>query len=124
MLLSCLSGGRNTLAEGMDGVSKCSVIESSGNGAEDTGDDFQRFGILPARTVGYSGENINSIPSVRSTNSNRRVQFSGKAPFRVVKDGKVIDRHNFYTFQTDLKQFPCGIHSIDRYIHSLCQLLI
>ena len=82
------------------------------------------FGILPSSTAGYVGENNSVTSSVRSTNSGRRVQPSGKAPFRVIKDGKVIDRHTFYTFQTDLKQFPSGIHSTNRYIHTLCQLLI
>ena len=101
------------------------VIVGSDN--QDTGSrdyESKSFGILPARTACFSGENSSISPSFRSTNSGRRVHASGKAPFRVVKDGKVIDKHNFNTFQTDLKRFPSGIHSTNRYIHSLCRLLI
>ncbi|MBQ0024294.1 MAG: hypothetical protein KBT00_01025 [Bacteroidales bacterium] len=100
------------------------VVESKGQDQNNNIPDYKSFGILPTRTAGYTGENNSITSSVRSTNSGRRVQPSGKAPFRVIKDGKVIDRHNFYTFQTDLKQFSSGIHSSIRYIYSICQLLI
>ncbi len=100
------------------------VVESKGQDRNNNNPDCKSFGILPSHTAGYSGENNSVTPSVRSTNSGRRVSSLGKAPFRVIKDGKVIDRYNFYTFQTDLKQFSSGIHSTNRYIHSLCQLLI
>ena len=100
------------------------AVESEGQDQDNNNPDCNTFGILPSRTSGCSGENNNVTPSVRSTNSGRRVQPSVKDPSRVIRDGKVIDRHNFHTFQTDLKRFPSGIHSTDRYIHSLCQLLI
>ncbi len=124
LFLSCNFSDRASVDEKVRDITQATVIGSDNqdNGTRDY--DSKSFGILPTRTAGYSGENNSVTPSVRLTNSGRRVQSFGKAPFRVIKDGKVIDRHNFYTFQTDLKQFSSGIHSINRYIHSLCQLLI
>ena len=101
-----------------------SIIIESKEQNQDNNPDCKSLGILPSRTAGYSGENNSVTLSVRSTNSGRRIQPSGKAHFRVIKNGKVIDRNNFHTFQTDLRQFSSGIHSTNRYIHSLCQLLI
>lgn len=124
MFLSCVFCGRNVGDESVSYAPECTVVESSRSESEDDGLDFKSVGILPARTAGYTGENNSLSTSVRSTNSGRRVQPSGKAPFRVIKEGKVIDRHNFHAFQTDLNQFPSGIHSSNRYIHSICQLLI
>ena len=124
LILSCNLSDRASIDEKVRDIVQGSVI---GADKQDTGTrdyDCKSFGILPTRTAGYSGENNSVTPSVRSTNSGRRIQPSGKAPFRVIKDGKVIDRHNFYTFQTGLKQFSSGIHSSFRYIYSLCQLLI
>ena len=124
LILSCNISDRSSTDETVRGIVQGSVI---GADKQDTGTrdyDCKTFGILPSRTAGYTGENNSVTSSVRYTNSGRRIQPSGKAPFRVVKDGKVIDRHNFYTFQTDLKQFSSGIHSSFRYIYSLCQLLI
>ena len=102
-----------------DAVVQCSDNDASGKKA-----DFNDVAILPIRTVSYSGNGDSFAPSFRSTNSGRRVQPSYKSSFRVIKTGRVFDRNNFYTFQTDLKQFSSGIHSTNRYIHSLCQLLI
>ena len=124
LILSCNISDRSSTDETVRGIVQGSVI---GADKQDTGTrdyDCKTFGILPSRTAGYTGENNSVTSSVRPTNSGRRIQPSGKTPFRVIKDGKVIDRHNFYTFQTDLKQFSSGIHSTSRYIHSLCQLLI
>ncbi|MCQ2182822.1 MAG: hypothetical protein MJY89_05395 [Bacteroidales bacterium] len=115
---------RDVCCEDTQNVPAGIIVESNGRDSDSSNPDCRPLGILPSRTAGYSGENNSVAPSVRSTNSGRRVQPSGKAPFRVIKDGKVIDRHNFYTFQTSLKRFSSGIHSTNRYIHSLCQLLI
>ncbi len=125
LILSCNFSDRSSVDEKVHDIAQATVIGAD-NQDNDTRDyDSKSFCLLPSRTAGYSGENNNSVtPSVRSTNSGRRVQSFGKAPFRVIKDGKVIDRYNFYTFQTELKQFSSGIHSTNRYIHSLCQLLI
>ena len=123
-ILSSLFCDRNVCCEdircGNDGV----IAEAKGQNQDNNNPDCRAYGILPSRTAEYSGENSSVTPSVRSTNSGRRVQPSGKTDFRVIKNGKVIDRHNFHTFQTSLKRFPSGIHSTNRYIHSLCQLLI
>ena len=124
LILSCNFSDRSSIDEKVR-----DIVQGSVNGADkqDAGTrdyDSKTFGILPSRTAGYTGENNSVTSSVRSTDSSRRIQPSGKAPFRVIKDGKVIDRHNFYTFQTGLKQFSSGIHSSFRYIYSLCQLLI
>ena len=124
LILSCNFSGRSSIDEKVRGIVQGAVI---GADKQDTGTrdyDCKSFGILPTRTAGYTGENNSVTSSVRSTNSGRRIQPSGKAPFRVIKDGKIIDRHNFYTFRTNLKQFSSGIHSTNRYIHFFCQLLI
>ena len=122
--LSSLFCGRDTQCENSQCGHAGIVVESKEQNQHDNNPDCKSLGILPSRTAGYSGENNSVTPSVRSTNSGRRIQPSGKAPSRVIKDGKVIDRHNFYTFQTDLKKFSSGIHSSIRYIYSICQLLI
>lgn len=122
--LSSLFCGRNVHCEDFQCVNAGIVAESKGQNQDSNDPDFKSFGILPTRTAGYTGENNSITSSVRSTNSSRRVQTSGKAPFRVIKDGKVIDRHRFYAFRADIIQFSSGIHSSKRYIHSLCQLLI
>ena len=124
VFLSSLFCDRDVHCEGSQCGNAGIVAESKGQNPDNNNPDLKSFGILPTRTAGYTGENNSVTSSVRSTNSGRRVQPSDKAPFRVIKDGKVIDRHNFYSFRTDLKQFSSGIHSTNRYIHSLCQLLI
>ena len=122
--LSSLFCDRNVHFEDTQCIDAGIVVESTEQNRYNNHPDCRSFGILPSRTAGYAGENNSVSPSVRSTNSGRRVQPSGKAPFRVIKGGKVIDRHHFYTFRTDLKQFPYGTHSTNRYIHFFCQLLI
>lgn len=123
-VLLSLIGGRNTLVRNVRDAAEYAVIESTQDRPEDRNTHYQSFGILASRTAGYSGESNSVSPSVRLTSSGRRVQASGKAPFRIIKDGKVIDRYNFYTFQTDLKRFSSGIHSAHRFIYSICRLLI
>lgn len=100
------------------------VVLPSGEDAADKKTDFNDVAILPVRIATFSGDGNSLAPSARSTNSGRRVQSSFKSSFRVIKDGRVIDRHDFYTFQADLKQFSSGIRSTNRYIYSICQLLI
>ena len=80
--------------------------------------------ILPVRTTTYSGDDSSPAPSLRSSNSGRRVQPSFRSAFRLVKAGKVFDRNNFHTFRSVILQFQSGIHAKSRYIYSICQLLI
>lgn len=94
------------------------------HGAQDTKADLSDQAILPTRTVSFSGDGSGFAPSLRSTSSGRRVQPSSKSGFRIIKAGRVFDRNNFYTFQTDIFQFQSGIRSNSRYIHSICQMLI
>jgi len=124
LILSSYFGGSLPADEKVRDISQCTVVASDNRDTSTRDYDCKTFCILPSRTAVYSGENSSITPSVRSTNSGRRIQSSGKAPFRVIKAGKVIDRHNYCTFQTELKQFSSGIHSTNRYIHSLCQMLI
>ena len=124
LFLSSLFCDRAVQCEDTGDFSSGVIVESEDRNPDKGNADCKSFGILPSRTAGYTGESNSVAPSVRLTNSGRRLQPSGKAPFRVIKDGKVIDRHNFHTFQTSLKEFPSGIHSTYRYIHSICQLLI
>lgn len=100
------------------------VVESTDKGAADRKADFNDVAILPVRTATFSGDSSSFAPSFRSTNSGRRAQSSFKSSFRLVKEGKVFDRNNFYSFQTVILQFQSGIHSNSRYIYSICQLLI
>ena len=100
------------------------VVASIGKNTVEKSDDFNDAAILPVGTALYSGDGNSSAPTFRSTNSGRRVQPSSKSSFRVIKAGKVFDRNHFKTFRSVLFQFHSGIHSIRRYIHSLCNLLI
>lgn len=124
LILSCTFSDRSSFDEKGRGPAQDCVIgsENQDTGLQDF--DWKSQGILPSRTAGYSGENNSVTSSVRSTNSGRRAQPSDKDPFRIIKDGKTIDKNNFDTFRAELKQFPSGIHSTKRYIHSICQLLI
>ena len=124
ILLFWVSGSRSIAVEAVPEAAGCAVAQSSQDKAEDNSPDFKSVGILPSRAAGYSGGENSVTTSVRSSNSGRRLQPSGKASFRVIKAGKVIDRQRFHTFRTSLKQHPSGTHSSNRYIHSICQLLI
>ena len=125
LILSCTFGDRLSIDEKVCcSLTDRSVICSDKQDAGMWDYDSNSFGILPSCTTGFSGGSNNITSSVRSTNSGHRVQPSGKVPFLVIKDGKVIGRHSFHTFLTGLKQFPSGEYSTERYIHSLCKLLI
>ena len=124
MLLSCSCSYRTSGDRETQELVAVAVVESGNQDDNKKNADYRPSGILPARTAVYSGEDTSVTPSVRSTNSGRRVQHSNKSPFLVIKTGKDIDRNNLHSFLTDLKRFPSGIHSTNRYIHSLCQLLI
>ena len=100
------------------------VVQCTGRESTDKEADFNDVAILPVRTSTFSGDSNSIAPSFRSTNSGRRIQPSTKSAFRLIKSGKVFDRNNFHTFQTDLLQFQSGIRSNSRYIYSICQLLI
>lgn len=100
------------------------VIECSDKDATDKTVDINDVALLPVRTATFSGDGTSFAPSVRSTNSGKRVQSSYKSSFRVIKAGKVFDRNIFHTFRADILQFQSGIRSNSRYIHSICQLLI
>ena len=124
LILSCTFSDRSSFDEKGQGPAQDCVIGSENQDAGLRDFDWKSQGILPSHTAGFSGENNSVTSSVRSTNSGRRAQPSDKDPFRIIKDGKTIDKNNFDTFRAELKQFPSGIHSTKRYIHSICQLLI
>ena len=124
LILSCTFSDRSSFDEKGQGPAQDCVIGSENQDPGLRDFDWKSQGILPSHTAGFSGENNSVTSSVRSTNSGRRIQPSDKDPFRIIKDGKTIDKNNFDTFRAELKQFPSGIHSTKRYIHSICQLLI
>ena len=124
LILSCTFSDRSSFDRKGRGPAQDCVIGSENQDAGLRDFDWKSKGILPSHTAGFSGENNSVTSSVRSTNSGRRAQPSDKDPFRIIKDGKTIDKNNFDTFRAELKQFPSGIHSTKRYIHSICQLLI
>ena len=100
------------------------VVKCSDKDAANKKTDFDDAAILPVRTATFSGDGSSLAPSFRSSNSGKRVQSSFKSSFRIIKEGKVFDRNNFYTFQTAILQFQSGIRSTSRYIYSICRLLI
>ena len=124
-ILSCTFGDRLSIDEKVCcDLTNGSVICSD---RQDTGlrdFDSNSCGILPSCTTGFTRGNNSVTSSVRSTNSGHRVQASGKVSFLVIKGRKVINRHSYHSLQTDVKQFSSGRHSSNRYIHSICQLLI
>lgn len=123
-LLSCLfSDGKAGDACKLESTSTA-ILAATEQERPDTNPDYNAPAILPAQSTGISVENTNFTPSVKSTNTGRRTQVSQKSPFRIVKAGKVIDRHVFYDFLSELHQFQSGIYSTSRYIHTICQLLI
>lgn len=125
LLLSCGYSDRMSVDEIVRDSARGSLVGSDSQDSGMWGFDSKSLAILPTRTAGYAGENNSVTSSVRSANSgNRRVQPSAKTSFLFIRNGKVIGRHNYQTFRTALKQFPSGMHSEKRYIHSLCQLLI
>ena len=124
-ILSCNFGDRASIDEKVcSDLANGSVIcfERQDTGLQDF--DSDSCGILPSCTTGFTGGSNSVTSSVRSTNSGHRVQASGKVSVLVIKGGKVIGRHSYHSFQTDVKQFSSGRYSSNRYIHSLCQLLI
>ena len=125
VLLSFIFGeGRTVNGCGRNLCYSDTIVQGSDKDATDKEADFNDVAILPVRTATLSGDGNSFAPSVRSTNSGRRVQPSTKSAFRVIKTGKVFDRNNFYAFRTVILQFQSGIRSNSRYIHSICQLLI
>lgn len=125
VLLSFIFGeGRLNIASERSSYNTGAVLQCTDDDAADSKADFNDVALLPVRTATFSGDGYSFAPSLRSTNSGRRVQPSSKSGFRVIKSGKVFDRNNFYTFQTVILQFQSGIRSNSRYIHSICQLLI
>ena len=98
----------------------CEIIQDTGNRNLDS----DSCAILPSCATGCIGGNCSVTFSHRSSNSGRRIQPNAKFPFLLVKDGRAFNRNSLYSFQTGLKQFSSGILSTNRYIHSLCQLLI
>lgn len=125
ILLSFIFGeGRTNNVCDQSNQNTDTVVQCSDKDATDIKVDFDDVAILPVRTATYSGDGNNFAPSFRSTNSGRRVQSSSKSSFCIIKEGKVLDRNNFHTFQTVIHQFQSGIHSNSRYIYSICRLLI
>lgn len=124
IILSGLFGNRNGHIEASGSWSSASVVQSSGERTEDNSDLLNRTAILPGSMARISEESNGHAPSVRNSESGRRIQPSTKSAFIVIKSGKVIDRNHFLAFQTSMRLFPSGSHSRDRYIHSICQLLI
>ena len=122
LILSCNVSDGLSIDENLRSGIPCTAVVSADR---DSGmGDFDRKSpdMLPFRTAGYSGGSNSLTPPVRSTHSGRGAQDSAKAPF--IRDGKIIGIHTVHTFLTNLNQFSSGRHSINRYIYSLCQLLI
>ena len=124
VFLSCLFSGNGLECGGIKNRSHETIVECTSHNTTEQKTDFNNPALLPVRTASYSGDGNSFAPSVRSTNSGRRVQPSTKSAFRVIKAGKVFDRNNLYAFRADILQFQTGIHSNSRYIYSICQLLI
>ena len=100
------------------------VVKCSDKDAAEKKSGFNDTAILPLRPATFSGDGNSFAPTFRSNHSGKRVQSSFKSSFRIIKEGKVLDRNNLYAFRTDILQFQSGIHSNSRYIYSICRLLI
>ncbi|MDO5442600.1 MAG: hypothetical protein Q4G10_02905 [Bacteroidia bacterium] len=120
---SLFSGGKGYYAENAE-VVPSAVIEAAAQDSPDRNPNYDTPALLPVQTAQYSGGNSHVAPSFRSTNSGKRTQTSQKSSFRIVKDGKVLDKNHYFVFQAELHQFQSGIHSTSRYIHAICHLLI
>ena len=121
--LSVFSGGKTVYA-GQNGRHPASIVETASEDIPDRAPNSYSQAILPVQSARFSGEDSGVTSALRSTNSSRRTQVSQKSPFRIIKGGKVIDKHHFFIFRALLQQFQSGIHSTSRYIHSICHLLI
>lgn len=111
---------KNNVQHEFDRYSVSSVVVQ----IRDNNSGVESLGLLPIQASNFSSTNGSIFQNIRSFNSGRRIQPSGKSSSRLVKSGKLKDRNTFYSFQTDLKQFCSGIHTTGRYIHSICCLLI
>lgn len=78
----------------------------------------------PASTSSYSAETQNYGTSFRNSGQGRRLPSSMRSAYRVLKDGKVIDKSFYSTFRELYIEFYSGIHSNVRYIYSIRHLLI
>ena len=124
VFLSCLFSGGGKECNAIEGRECGAVVYCAENNNTEEKADFNDLAILPARTASYAGDGNSLAPSLRSTNTGRRVQPSSKSAFRVIKAGKVFDRNNLHAFRAVILQFQSGIRSNSRYIHSICHLLI
>lgn len=120
LLLNCSS------VSGREIINACEYVLNQSADSNDSRDfsDFDVPCLSYARTVGFSQEDNTNSSTVRSFKTGRRIQLQAKSNCRIVKDGRVIDSSNFYTYRTHLQQFQSGTHSTQRYIHIICQLLI
>lgn len=120
LLLNC-----NTLT-GSEVTGACEYVLNESVNQNDNRDfsDFDVPCLSYARTAGFSQEDNTHSSTVRSFKTGRRIQLQAKSNCRIIKDGRVIDSSNYYTYRTHLQQFQSGTHSTQRYIHIICQLLI
>lgn len=124
LFMSCLFSDSGLARKDISGNPPSATIEPPGRNANEDAADFNNLAILPVRTASCSGDGNCFAPTLRPTNTCRRVQLSSRSSFRFIRDGKVFDRNNLYTFQTAILRFQSGINSHSRYIHSICHLLI
>lgn len=104
--------------------SQVDVFIQSEAESSDNRQDYRQTDLLPVSTARLSAEESSVTSYVRTSNSVRRNHPSTKFPFRIIKAGKIVDRTNYYTFQSSILQFQSGIFSTRRYIHAICRLLI
>ena len=124
LLLSCVHNSTGERHDIYEGRFRGTLVSSTDKSTAEKEADLNDLAILPVRTATYSGDGNSFAPSLRPTNSGRRVQPSFKSSFRVIKAGKVLNRNNYCSFQAAILQYQSGIRSNSRYIYSICQLLI
>lgn len=124
VFLSCIFGDSDSpFLEHSERTAAVLVEAAAQEGPEDN-PNYGSPALLPVQAAGYSGESTVSTPSGSTINSTRRTQVSHRSPFRIFKAGKIIDRRYYHCFQIEINQFDSGINSPERFIHSICQLLI
>lgn len=67
------------------------------------------------------GENSNTV-LLGSSQVGRRTTQPTKTPTRLIRDGKVIDTHNFTPFLSAIFLKVYGAESFPRYLYSICCL--
>jgi len=105
--------------------SQISIIDDY-NSQDDNRDakEYENLCLSSPRGVNFSGEETSIAPSFRSISSTKRSHSSNRTTFKIYKSGKLIDKNIYVTFLESFSDNPSGLLRLDRYLYSLCTLII